>query len=70
LSGFDDYLALVRRLGTGGINRSENDLSSNLKNAFASFGLYGVLDTGSGANRSKRPDLALVSGAKFKSTKG
>jgi hypothetical protein len=59
LSGFDDYLALVRRLGTGGINRSENDLSSNLMNAIESLGLYGVLDTGSGTNRSKRPDIAL-----------
>lgn len=54
-----DYLNLVNRLGTGGINRSENDLSSNLKNALSSNGLHGVVDTGAGANRSKRPDLAL-----------
>jgi hypothetical protein len=59
LSEFDDYLSLVRRLGTGGINRSENDLSSNLKTALACFGLHGVIDTGAGTNRSKRPDLAL-----------
>lgn len=59
LSAFDEYLRLVKRLGTGGINRSENDLSSNLKNALASFGLHGVIDTGSGSNRAKRPDIAL-----------
>jgi methylase of polypeptide subunit release factors len=59
LSDFDDYLQLVRRLGPGGINRSENDLSSNLKNALSSFGLHGVIDTGSGSNRAKRPDIAL-----------
>lgn len=59
MSELDDYLELVRRLGTGGINRSENDLSSNLKSALASFGLHGVLDTGSGSNRIKRPDIAL-----------
>jgi hypothetical protein len=59
LSDFEDYLSLVRRLGTGGINRSENDISSNLKNALASFGLHGVIDTGSGSNRLKRPDIAL-----------
>lgn len=55
----EEYLALVRRLGAGGINRSENDLSSNLKSALASFGLHGVIDTGSGSNRVKRPDVAL-----------
>lgn len=59
MNAFDDYLLLVKRLGTGGINRSENDLSSNLKNALASFGLHGVMDTGSGSNRVKRPDVAL-----------
>jgi hypothetical protein len=59
VSDFDEYVLLVGRLGTGGINRSENDLSSNLKNALSSFGLYGVIDTGSGSNRSKRPDIAL-----------
>lgn len=59
MSDFDDYLQLVGRLGTGGINRSENDLSSNLKNALSSFGLHGVIDTGSGSNRTKRPDIAL-----------
>lgn len=55
----EEYLDLVHRLGTGGINRSENDLSSNLKNALASHGLHGVVDTGAGANRSKRPDVSL-----------
>ena len=59
MSDFDEYVPLVGRLGTGGINRSENDLSSNLKNALSSFGLHGVIDTGSGSNRSKRPDIAL-----------
>ena len=59
VSAADDYLDLVHRLGTGGINRSENDLSSNLKAALASHGLHGVVDTGAGANRAKRPDIAL-----------
>lgn len=59
MANFDDYLALVQRLGAGGINRSENDLSANLKAALSSFGLHGVVDTGSGANRAKRPDIAL-----------
>ena len=55
----EDYLNLVRRLGAGGINRSENDLSSNLNNALSSHGLHGVVDTGAGINRSKRPDISL-----------
>jgi hypothetical protein len=59
LGAFEDYLGLVDRLSSGEINRSENDLSSNLKDALASFGLHGVIDTGSGSNRSKRPDIAL-----------
>ena len=59
MGAFEDYLGLVDRLGTGEINRSENDLSSNLKDALTSFGLYGVIDTGSGSNRIKRPDIAL-----------
>ncbi|WP_105438858.1 N-6 DNA methylase [Neorhizobium sp. T25_13] len=59
MSAFSEYLHLVQRLGEGGINRSENDLSSNLKNALASFGLFGVIDTASGTSRLKRPDIAL-----------
>ncbi len=59
LSDFDDYLGLVRRLGTGGINRSENDLSSNLKSALTCFGLHSLFDTASGNSRTKRPDVAL-----------
>lgn len=59
MSELREYLELVRRLGAGGINRSENDLSSNLKSALTSFGLHGVVDTGSGSNRFKRPDIAL-----------
>lgn len=55
----EEYLELVVRLGSGGINRSENDLSSNLKNALSSYGLFGVVDTGSGSNRVKRPDITL-----------
>ncbi|UHS63471.1 N-6 DNA methylase [Agrobacterium vaccinii] len=59
LSIFSDYISLVQRLGAGGINRSENDLSSNLKGALSSFGLFGVIDTASGNSRFKRPDIAL-----------
>lgn len=59
MPAIEEYLELVERLGSGGINRSENDLSSNLKNALSSFGLFGVVDTGGGNNRIKRPDLAL-----------
>jgi methylase of polypeptide subunit release factors len=59
VGAFEDYLGLVGRLSSGEINRSENDLSSNLKDALASFGLHGVIDTGSGSNRIKRPDIAL-----------
>lgn len=59
MSALEDYLELVERLGSGGINRSENDLSSNLKNALTSFGLFGVIDTGGGSNRVKRPDITL-----------
>ena len=59
VSDLGNFLALVRRLGAGGLNRSENDLSSNLKEALSSFGLHGVVDTGAGANRAKRPDIAL-----------
>ena len=36
MSAIEEYLELVERLGSGGINRSENDLSSNLKNALSS----------------------------------
>ena len=59
LRRFNQYLALVRRLSAADLNRSENDLSSNLKAALSDFGLHGVLDTGSGSNRRKRPDIAL-----------
>jgi hypothetical protein len=59
LGAFEDYVALVKRLGTREINRSENDLSSNLGAALSSFGLHGIIDTGSGSNRAKRPDIAL-----------
>lgn len=59
LSAFDDYLELVRRLSAADLNRSENDLSSNLKVALSVHGLFGVLDTSTGTNRSKRPDIAL-----------
>ncbi len=59
MPALEEYLELVVRLGSGGINRSENDLSSNLKNALSSRGLFGVVDTGSGSNRVKRPDIAL-----------
>jgi hypothetical protein len=59
LSELDKYLALVRRLTTQEINRSENDLSANFKTALSQFGLYGVVDTGAGSNRRKRPDIAL-----------
>jgi hypothetical protein len=59
LKEFDTYLDLVGRLSTGDLNRSENDLSSNLKSALAGLGLHGVLDTGAGDNRAKRPDILL-----------
>lgn len=59
MPALEEYLELVERLGSGGINRSENDLSSNLKNALTSFGLFGVIDTGGGNNRIKRPDITL-----------
>lgn len=59
MPALEEYLELVERLGSGGINRSENDLSSNLKNALSSFGLFGVVDTGGGNNRVKRPDITL-----------
>lgn len=59
MPALEEYLELVDRLGSGGINRSENDLSSNLKNALSSFGLFGVIDTGGGTNRVKRPDISL-----------
>ncbi len=54
-----EFLELVGRLSSAEINRSENDLSSNLKNAFTEFGVTGVLDTGAGSNHRKRPDIAL-----------
>jgi len=59
LAAFDEYLKLVQRLSAAELNRSENDLSSNLKVALAAYGLFGVLDTSSGTNRSKRPDITL-----------
>lgn len=55
------YFDLIVRLNPSDINRSENDLSSNLKDALTSYGLWGVLDTGAGADRLKRPDIALYS---------
>jgi hypothetical protein len=55
----DEYFDFVRRLGSGGINRSENDVSSQLKEALEAFGLHGVIDTASGDDRAKRPDIAL-----------
>jgi hypothetical protein len=59
MSAGRDFLDLVSRLESADLNRSENDLSSNLKNALVEYGLHGVVDTGSGSNRVKRPDIAL-----------
>jgi hypothetical protein len=59
MNAFDAYIALVGRMTTDQLNRSENDISSHLGNAIATFGLHPVLDTGGGGNRSKRPDISL-----------
>jgi hypothetical protein len=59
VTAFKDYLALVKRLTAADINRSENDLSANLKNALSEYGLFGVIDTAAGLSRRKRPDIAF-----------
>lgn len=61
MAAFQDFLDLAQRMSSTELNRSENDLSSNLKNALCEFGLFGVLDTSSGTNRAKRPDITLYS---------
>lgn len=59
MSALQTFFDLVTRLSSSDLSRSENDLSSNLKNALTEPGMHGVLDTGSGTNRVKRPDVAL-----------
>src|SRR6185437_6561987 len=59
MGAFNEFISLVGRLTCDQLNRSENDLSSKLENALTSFGLHGVLDTGGGTNRVKRPDISL-----------
>src|SRR5262249_22589126 len=56
---FASFLELVGRLSSADLNRSENDLSANLKSALSSFGLYAVLDTSGGSDRRRRPDISL-----------
>lgn len=53
------FLDVATRLSTADLNRSENDLSSTLKGALEHFGLHGVLDTSSGDDPRRRPDIAL-----------
>lgn len=38
----ETYFDLIDRLSTAELNRSENDLSSNLKGVFTEQGLYGA----------------------------
>lgn len=54
---FENFLALVGRLSSEEINRSENDLSARLSRALEALGLHTVVDTGGGANRRPRPDI-------------
>jgi hypothetical protein len=54
---FETFLALIGRLSSEEINRSENDLSSRLSRALEALGLHTVVDTGGGANRRPRPDI-------------
>lgn len=59
MTATQDFLDLVDRLNSAELNRSENDLSSNLKGVFAEQGLHGVIDTSGGTSRAKRPDISL-----------
>lgn len=54
---FENFLALVGRLSSEEINRSENDLSARLSRALEALGLHTVVDTGGGASRRPRPDI-------------
>jgi len=59
MGALDEFLDLIDRSTHADLNRSENDFSSNLKNVFATQGLYGVIDTAGGSSRIKRPDISI-----------
>lgn len=54
-----DFCDLIQRLGADEISRSENDLSSRLSRAYEQLGLHSVIDTTSGQDSRRRPDIVL-----------
>jgi|JI8StandDraft_2_1071088.scaffolds.fasta_scaffold00450_2 hypothetical protein len=59
MAALNDFFDLVDRSSNTDLNRSENDLSSNLKNVFTGQGLHAVMDTAGGTSRIKRPDISV-----------
>ncbi len=59
MSAATNFISLVQRLSAPEIARSENDLSSRLSRCFEEIGLFTVIDTSSGHDTRKRPDVSL-----------
>lgn len=59
MSVFAEFVNLIGRLAAVDFARSENDLSSRLGRLFESVGLHPVLDTSSGRETRKRPDISV-----------
>lgn len=59
MTATSDFCDLVQRLGVEDISRSENDLSARLSRCYEELGLYTVIDTSTGQDTRRRPDIIL-----------
>lgn len=59
MSAATQFIDLVQRLSAQEIARSENDLSARLSRCYEEIGLSTVIDTSSGQDTRKRPDITL-----------
>lgn len=57
LTAIERFCGLVQRLGPEGISRGENDLSARLARCFEQVGLHTVIDTSTGQDSRRRPDI-------------
>lgn len=57
MAAIDRFCDLVERLGPEGISRGENDLSARLARCFEQIGLHTIIDTSSGSDNRRRPDV-------------
>lgn len=59
MTAFSEFKGLVQRLAGPDFGRSENDLSSRLCRVFEELELHTILDTTTGRDSRKRPDISV-----------